>query len=132
MALGAGPGTGLLQGESREDQGNPSVRREPSASDLTDDRALEQELLRLIGIGGRDPPSERAPRGRTITVKIRDGDFRTRQASHTLPDPVESDATIFSVAREPLQGTPEEAKGRGPSPGGGDFLPGGGGWPSPT
>ncbi|MFH1763342.1 MAG: DNA polymerase IV, partial [Gemmatimonadota bacterium] len=37
--------------------------------------------------------------GRTISVKIRDHDFRTRQASHTLPEPVESDNTIFSVAR---------------------------------
>ena len=32
-------------------------------------------------------------------MKIRDGDFRTRQASHTLPDPVESDGTILSVAQ---------------------------------
>ena len=37
--------------------------------------------------------------GRTITVKIRDDDFRTRTAGHTLPDPVESDATLFSVAQ---------------------------------
>ena len=35
-----------------------------------------------------------------MTVKIRDRDFRTRQASRTLPDPVESDATLFSVARD--------------------------------
>ena len=67
------------------------------ASDLTDDRGLERELLRLTGNIGSTLRSK-GLLGRTITVKIRDQDFRTRQASHTLPDPVESDATIFSVA----------------------------------
>ncbi len=67
------------------------------ASDLTEDRILERELLRLTGSIGSTLRSK-GLQGRTITVKIRDHDFRTRQASHTLPDPVESDSTIFSVA----------------------------------
>ena len=32
-------------------------------------------------------------------MKIRDEDFRTRQGRHTLPDPIESDSTLYSVAR---------------------------------
>jgi DNA polymerase-4 len=71
-------------------------------SDLSDDRALERELLRLTGsIGGT--LRNKGLRGRTITVKIRDGDFKTRQASHTLPDPVEADSTMYSVARNLFQ-----------------------------
>ncbi len=71
-------------------------------SDLSDDWALEGELLRLTGaIGGT--LRSKGLQGRTITVKIRDRDFKTRQASHTLPDPVEADSTIFSVARNLFQ-----------------------------
>jgi DNA polymerase-4 len=67
-------------------------------SDLFDDRALERELLRLSGYVGGSLRRKQL-QGRTITVKIRDNDFRTRTAGHTLPDPVESDAAIFSVAQ---------------------------------
>jgi DNA polymerase IV len=41
-------------------------------------------------------------RARTVTVRLRDGDFTTRQASRTLSLPVESDRAIFRVARELL------------------------------
>jgi DNA polymerase-4 len=37
-------------------------------------------------------------RARTITVKIRDGDFRTRSAASTVKDGVETDRAIFDVA----------------------------------
>jgi DNA polymerase-4 len=67
-------------------------------SDLTDERRMEQEILRLTGFVG-SALRGKGLQGRTITVKIRDADFRTRQASHTLPDPVETDSTIYSVAR---------------------------------
>ena len=70
-------------------------------ADLTDDGALALELLSLVGsVGGI--LRQKGLRGRTITVKIRDGDFKTRQAIHTLPDPVESYVTILSVARSLL------------------------------
>ena len=36
-------------------------------------------------------------------MKIRDSDFRTRTASHTLPDAVEGDGTLFTVARSLLK-----------------------------
>ena len=72
-------------------------------SDLSDERDMERELLRLAGsVGGS--LRKQGLQGRTITVKIRDGDFKTRQASNTLPDPVESDSTIFSVALDLFRG----------------------------
>ena len=39
---------------------------------------------------------------RTVTVKIRDADFTTRQAGRTLPEPVSSDRVIYALARELL------------------------------
>ena len=68
------------------------------ASDLTDDGVLEKELLRIVTSVGASLRRHDL-RGRTVTVKIRDADFRTRTASHTLPDAVESDITLFSVGR---------------------------------
>jgi DNA polymerase-4 len=87
--------------ESRVRPGEPrkSVSSERTfGSDLFDDRTLERELLRLSGYAGGSLRRKRL-QGRTITVKIRDNDFKTRTAGHTLPDPVESDAAIFSVAQ---------------------------------
>ena len=37
-------------------------------------------------------------RTRTITVKLRDSDFTTRQSGHSLPDPVETDHAVYTVA----------------------------------
>jgi len=39
---------------------------------------------------------------RTVTVKLRDADFRTRQASRTLPHPVIADRVILATARSLL------------------------------
>jgi DNA polymerase IV len=39
---------------------------------------------------------------RTITVKLRDADFRDRSRSRTLGEPVQSDRVIYGVARELL------------------------------
>lgn len=72
------------------------------ASDLQGDPALEKELLKLAASVGAGLRKE-GLRARTITVKIRDHDFRTRQASHTLPDPVEADGALFVVARSLLR-----------------------------
>jgi hypothetical protein len=33
-----------------------------------------------------------------VTVKLRDADFTTRQASRTLPEPVQSDRVVYAVA----------------------------------
>lgn len=94
---------GLDRSKVNPEAGRKSVSSERTFStDLSNDRTLELKLLRLVGsVGGT--LRRKGLRGRTITVKIRDGDFKTRQASHTLPDPVESDGTIFSVARSLLR-----------------------------
>ncbi len=84
----------VTPGESRK-----SISSERTfGADLFEDREIERELLRLSGSIG-NTLRRKGLQGRTVTVKVRDGDFRTRQASHTLPDPVESDHTIFSVAQ---------------------------------
>ena len=63
---------------------------------------MEGELLWMAGsVGGS--LRKAGLRGRTVTVKIRDHDFRTRTASHTLSEPVESDAVLYSVAQNLLK-----------------------------
>lgn len=67
-------------------------------SDLHEDGELERELLRLAGSVAHALRS-RHLRARTVTVKLRDPDFTTRQAGHTLPEAVESDAAVYATAR---------------------------------
>jgi DNA polymerase-4 len=80
-----------------------SVGREDTfPRDLHDDVDLERELLRLVGKVCADLRGD-GLRARTITVKVRDADFVTRQAARTLPAPVESDRAVGAVARELFQ-----------------------------
>lgn len=72
------------------------------ASDLEEDGALEKELLRLTLSTGK-ALRRQGYRGRTVTVKVRDADFQTRQAGHTLSHPVESDTAIFALAKNLLR-----------------------------
>ena len=65
--------------------------------DLAADRDVERELLRLC-VSVTSALREESLRARTVTVKLRDGDFTTRQASHTVPDPVETDHAVYAVA----------------------------------
>jgi len=67
--------------------------------DENDDAGLERRLLRLSGSVAATLRSK-SLRARTISVKLRDHDFRTRQRSRTLPRAVESDAAVFRVAEE--------------------------------
>ncbi|MGQ0815033.1 MAG: DNA polymerase IV [Gemmatimonadota bacterium] len=76
-------------------------RDETFARDLTEDDALLTELARLSAHAASDLRS-RDLRARTIAVKVRDADFTTRQARHTLATAVESDRAIYDVARELL------------------------------
>jgi DNA polymerase-4 len=71
------------------------------ARDLPSDGTLERELMKLAVSVGRHLRKGHL-RARTVTVKLRDADFRTRTASQTLPEAVESDGVIFSVARDLL------------------------------
>lgn len=76
-------------------------RDETFARDIDDTEALERELLALVVRLGRDLRSD-GVRARTITVRIRDADFRNRSAGRTVDQPLESDRAIFTVARELL------------------------------
>jgi DNA polymerase-4 len=68
------------------------------ARDLSEEREIDRELLGLVTSVG-NTLRKKGLLGRTVTVKIRDEDFRTRTASHTLPHPLEADATLLQIAR---------------------------------
>lgn len=87
---------------------DPAERRKSISSertfftDLDQDDDLERRLLELVSSVG--PTLRRKGwRARTVTVKLRDHDFTTRQHSRTLPEAVESNSAIYSVARELLR-----------------------------
>ncbi len=66
--------------------------------DIDDDEELRSRLLALCDAVGR-ALRKKGLRARTVTVKLRDADFRTRSRSRTLPRAVESDAALFRIAR---------------------------------
>ncbi|HEX2190838.1 MAG TPA: DNA polymerase IV [Longimicrobiaceae bacterium] len=83
--------------------GEPSETKSVShertfARDLRSDEEVGAELLRLATETGATL-RRKGLRGRTVTVRVRDADFRDRQASRTLPDAVESDRAIHATAR---------------------------------
>ena len=82
-------GDGELKSLSREDT---------FSTDIGDDASLEREFLRLVVRAASDLRAEGLTT-RTITVKLRDYDFSTRQASRTLDDGVMSDRPIHETAR---------------------------------
>lgn len=77
-------------------------RDETFPIDLNDDDSLLRELLALTTRAATDLRADGLA-ARTVTVRIRDRDFRTRQASRTLPSPVISDRVIFGIARTLLR-----------------------------
>jgi len=72
-------------------------RDETFAEDLDDDDALRRELLRLSDRAAHDL-RRHGYVARTITVRIRDRDFRDRRASRTLPRGVSTERVIFDEA----------------------------------
>lgn len=77
-------------------------RDETFAADILDDLLLEGELTELVGRAGAALRSEGLT-ARTITVRIRDSDFTTRQASRTVDEALESDRALFTLARTLLR-----------------------------
>lgn len=69
--------------------------------DLNSDEDLERMLLRLCTSVTRTLRKSDL-RARTITVKIRDGDFKTRSRSRTVAEPLETSAAIYGISRELL------------------------------
>jgi DNA polymerase-4 len=65
--------------------------------DLERDEDLERRLIELCTSVGSTLRAKRM-RARTLTVKLRDHDFTTRQHSRTLPEAIESDAAIRDTA----------------------------------
>jgi DNA polymerase-4 len=76
-------------------------RDETFATDLDDDDALAARLLTLADRASADVRAGGLV-ARTVTVKLRDADFTTRQASRTLAQAVRSDRAVYAVARELL------------------------------
>ncbi|MDP2482576.1 MAG: DNA polymerase IV [Candidatus Palauibacterales bacterium] len=72
-------------------------RDETFAVDLDDDADLRRELLRLSDRAAADLRAQ-GYRARTVSVRIRDRDFRDRRASRTLPEGVTTDRAIADVA----------------------------------
>lgn len=73
-------------------------REDTFAHDLHEDPDLERELLRLAVRVSADL-RQQSLRARTVTVKLRDSDFRTRSAQRTLAKPIESEQSVVRVAR---------------------------------
>jgi DNA polymerase IV len=106
-----GPGRGAWLFERMRGVGSDTVdpdsaaksmsREETFPRDLRENDELERELMALA-IRVASDLRRQALRARTVTVKIKDGDFRSRTASRTLDQPLESDRAILAVARELL------------------------------
>lgn len=77
-------------------------REETFPRDLRTDDELERELLAL-SIRVASDLRRQALRARTVTVKIKDGDFQSRTASRTVDAPLESDRAIHTLAIELLR-----------------------------
>ena len=76
-------------------------RDETFGKDLREDGDIERELLRLVTRAAADMRGDGLT-ARTVTVRLRDWDFRTRATQRTLPEPVVSDRVILRVAHELL------------------------------
>jgi DNA polymerase-4 len=77
-------------------------RDETFPVDLSADEDLERELLALVTRAAFDLRGEGLA-ARTITVRIRDMDFKTRSAQRSLHEPVVADRVIMGVAKELLR-----------------------------
>jgi DNA polymerase-4 len=76
-------------------------RDETFPRDIGDDAPLRAQLLRLVDRATADL-RDGGLVACTVTVKLRDWDFTTRQASRTLAAPVRSDRAVYAVACELL------------------------------
>ena len=93
---------GIDHGEVERHGDAKSISRDETFSfDIDEDDALARELLALVTRAAADLRGD-ALSARTISVRIRDHDFKTRRASRTLDAPVISDRVILEVARRLL------------------------------
>jgi DNA polymerase IV len=107
--LGPGRGAWLHErirgiGSDRVEPDSPAKsmsREETFPRDLQDDEELERELTALT-IRVASDLRRQALKARTVTVKIKDSDFRSRSASRSVDSPLESDRAILGIAKELL------------------------------
>ncbi|MBA3890288.1 MAG: DNA polymerase IV [Gemmatimonadaceae bacterium] len=93
---------GIDRGDVVERTQARSISRDETFSrDIADDGALQQELMALAYRAAADLRGD-GLRARTVTVRIRDGDFTNRSASRTLPAAIESDRAVYDIAGELL------------------------------
>jgi DNA polymerase-4 len=90
---------GVDEGDVEEREVAKSISRDETFhTDIHDDLLLEGELTELIGRAAAELRSEGLT-ARTVTVRIRDMDFTTRQASRTVDEALSSDRALFAIAR---------------------------------
>ncbi|WP_396206262.1 DNA polymerase thumb domain-containing protein [Gemmatimonas sp.] len=77
-------------------------REDTFARDLDDDEVIERELLRLAVRVSADLRRQ-ALRARTVTVKVKDRDFKSRTAQRTLASFIESEKSVVKAARPLLR-----------------------------
>ena len=107
--LGSGTGRWLhrrIRGQGseavNESPENKSISHETTFErDLVSDDALETRVLSLVTSLAAQLRADGLTT-RCVTVRLRDHDFRTRQAGRTLPEPLSTDRALFEVARELL------------------------------
>jgi DNA polymerase-4 len=87
--------------EAHHGEAKSISRDETFPTDIDDDDELTRELLALVTRAAADLRGDGLT-ARTITVRIRDHDFKTRQASRTLDAPVISDRVILEVSHRLL------------------------------
>ncbi len=94
---------GIDEAEVEERDVAKSISRDETFDqDIDDDLVLDGELTELVGRAAAELRSEGLS-ARTVTVRIRDMDFTTRQASRTLDEALSSDRAIFQIARTLLR-----------------------------
>jgi DNA polymerase-4 len=70
--------------------------------DIADEEEIEAKLLYLVTETGASLRAD-GLKARTVTVKMRYGDFTDRSASRTVAEPLESDRALYAVARALLR-----------------------------
>ncbi|MEX2583917.1 MAG: DNA polymerase IV [Gemmatimonadota bacterium] len=93
---------GIDDSAIRTEEATKSVSSETTfRRDSGDVRDLERALLSRV-VDAAASLRKQGLFARTITVRLRDSDFRDRSRSRTLAEPVQTDRVIFAVARELL------------------------------
>ena len=80
------------------DQQKAMSREDTFDRDISDDAQLEIELQRLVVRVVADLRGDGLT-AKTVTVKLRDNDFTTRNASRTLDSPISTERAVFTTAR---------------------------------